>query len=81
MWTVDPLYCVSSLTRNSECLLCYAWKSSEDEGQRPECALIDLALGHDPWSCGLGTERKGLVPENLVDQSSERRNLRGFLIE
>jgi hypothetical protein len=43
--------------------------------------LIDLAVGHGPWSCGLGTERKGLVPKKLVEQSSERRNLRGFLIE
>jgi hypothetical protein len=43
--------------------------------------LIDLALGHDPWSCGLGIERKGLVPENLTEQSYERRNLWGFLIE
>jgi hypothetical protein len=30
---------------------------------------------------GWGTERKGLVPKNLAEQSSERRNLRGFLIE
>jgi hypothetical protein len=27
------------------------------------------------------TERKGLVPKNLAEKSSERRNLRGFLIE
>ena len=38
-------------------------------------------LGHDPWSRGLGMERKGLVPKNLAEQSSERRNLWGFLIE
>jgi hypothetical protein len=29
----------------------------------------------------LGTERKRLVPEKLVEQSSARRNIWGFLIE
>jgi hypothetical protein len=43
--------------------------------------LIDLVLGHDPCSCGLGTEKKALMLENLVDHSSERRNLQGFLTE
>jgi hypothetical protein len=28
-----------------------------------------------------GTERKRLVPKDLAEQSSERKNLRGFLIE
>jgi hypothetical protein len=30
---------------------------------------------------GLENERKGLVLEKLAEQSFERRNLRGFLIE
>jgi hypothetical protein len=51
------------------------------QGRRPEYTLIDLMLGHNPWLHGLGTERKGLVPEKLAEQSSKRRNLWGFLIE
>jgi hypothetical protein len=30
---------------------------------------------------GWGTERNGIVPENLEEWSSKRINLRGFLIE
>ena len=30
---------------------------------------------------GWGTKRKGIVPENLAEKSSERINLQGFLIE
>jgi hypothetical protein len=43
--------------------------------------LIYIELGHDPWLRGLGIERKGLLLEKLVEHSSKRRNLQGFLIE
>jgi len=37
----------------------------------------DLALGHNPWSHGLGTERNGIVPKNYCRavKSSERIDL------
>jgi hypothetical protein len=59
--------------------MCHNWSFLKAEVSIRE--PWDLAPGHDPWSHGLGTERKGLVPKKLAEESSESRNLRGFLIE
>jgi hypothetical protein len=52
-------------------------------GPKSRISTIDLALGHSPWSHGLGAERKGIVPENYCRavKSSERKYLWGFLID
>jgi hypothetical protein len=43
-------------------------------------STIDLALGHILWSHGFGAERKGLVPEKLLQSSAELRKKRSARI-
>jgi hypothetical protein len=47
----------------------------------PSACLLIYRLVMTHGRMGWGNERKGLVPKNLAEQSSERRNMWGFLIE